>query len=272
MYILDADSRLVSIGVPGELYIGGNGVARGYWRRPELTETRFVADPFDTKPGRRMYRTGDLARYRRDGQIQLIGRTDHQIKLRGHRIELGEIETVIGRHPEVLQAVVALHGQGSDAQIIAYVKQSTGQVDATTLRAWLQAQLPEYMVPSAFLPISEIPLTPNGKVDRKRLPQPKGATRESSTAKVNPRSRVEEQLAKVWSDVLGVDRVGVRDNFFDLGGHSLLLIRVHARLKQELDADVAVVDLFRYPTIESMAAWLERRHRGIALAAGGVNS
>jgi amino acid adenylation domain-containing protein len=268
MYILGPEGQPAPVGVPGELYIAGAGVARGYWRRPELTEARFVPDPFDRVPGRRMYRTGDLARYRLDGQIQLIGRTDHQIKLRGHRIELGEIEVVIERHPEVLQAVVALHGEGSSQQLIAYIKQSDAAVDTGTLRSWLQERLPDYMVPSAFIALAEIPLTPNGKVDRKRLPIEKASTRETSTPIASPRNRLEEQLVQIWSEILGVDRVGVRENFFDLGGHSLLLIRVHARLRKELDPDLAVIDLFRYPTIESMASWLNRRSHSLTVAAG----
>ena len=267
MYILDAEDQPVPIGVPGELYIGGAGVARGYWRRPDLTATRFMADPFGTNPGRRMYRTGDRARYRREGQIQLLGRTDHQIKLRGHRIELEEIETVLNRHPEVLQAVVVLHGEGSHQQLVAWVR-LIDEADVGQLRPWLQTQLPEYMIPSAFLPIQEIPQTPNGKVDRKRLPVPEGFARERSSATVSPRSGIERQLAKLWSDVLGIDRVGIRDNFFDLGGHSLLLIRVHAGIRKELDVHIPVVDLFRYPTIESMAACLERRLSETTVAAG----
>lgn len=270
MYILNSEGEPAPIGVPGELYIAGAGVARGYWKRPELTQARFVPDPFDLVPGRRMYRTGDLARYRRDGQIQLIGRTDHQIKLRGHRIELGEIEAVIERHPEVLQAVVALHGEGSGQQLIAYIKPSEAAADTGSLRAWLQDRLPDYMVPSAFISLAEIPLTPNGKVDRKRLPKPKVPARETSTPIASPRNQVEELLAQIWSEILGVDRVGVRDNFFDLGGHSLLLVRVHARLRKELDADIAVIDLFRYPTIESMASWLNRRSQ--SLTAAGANA
>jgi non-ribosomal peptide synthetase component F len=268
MYILDPEGQPVPIGVAGELYIAGAGVARGYWRQPELTETRFLPDPFDPVPGRRMYRTGDLARYRRDGQIQLIGRTDHQIKLRGHRIELGEIEVVIERHPEVLQAVVALQGEGNGQQLIAYIKHSGDAVDTGSLRSWLQERLPDYMVPSIFIVLEEIPLTPNGKVDRKRLPKPEASTRETSTPMASPRNRVEEQLVQIWSEILGVKRVGVRDNFFDLGGHSLLLVRVHARLRHELDPDVAVIDLFRYPTIESMASWLNRRSQSLTIAAG----
>jgi amino acid adenylation domain-containing protein len=267
MYILDPDGQPVPVGVPGELYIGGDGVARGYWRRPELTESRFLPDPFDLRPGRRMYRTGDLARYRSDGRIQLIGRTDHQIKLRGHRIELGEIESVIEKHPGVLQAVVSLHGEGSARHLVAYLRHADGVSGGGQLRSWLQERLPEYMVPSAFVALDEIPLTPNGKVDRKRLPKPVESTRQSLPA-VDPRNDIEERLVRIWSEVLGVHQVSVTDNFFDLGGHSLLLVRVHARARQELDSELAVIDLFRYPTIESLAACLERRRMESTLAAG----
>ncbi len=271
MYILDSDGQPAPIGVPGELYIGGAGVARGYRGRPAWTEARFVNDSF-AAAGSRMYRTGDLARYRPDGQIQLIGRTDHQIKLRGHRIELGEIEVVIERHPQVRQAVVVLDGDGADQRLVAYVTQSEGATDTESLRSWLQSRLPDYMVPSLLIPVAEIALTPNGKVDRKRLPKPKASPRESSASVVVPRNQTEERLARIWSEILRVDRPGVRDNFFDLGGHSLLLIRVHARLRRELDADVAVIDLFRYPTIESMASWLDRRSQAAARLATGVGS
>jgi amino acid adenylation domain-containing protein len=268
MYILDAELQPVPVGVPGELFIAGVGVARGYWRLPELTTSRFLPDCFDPVHGGRMYRTGDLARYRNDGQIQLLGRTDHQVKLRGHRIELGEIETVLELHPEVLQALVSLHQESSEPQLVAYIKLSPAQTDITQLRSWLRTQLPAYMIPAALYSIPEIPLTPNGKLDRKRLPKPTALTQESSTAVVAPRNRMEEQLAKIWSQILGVSQVSVRDNFFDVGGHSLLLIRVHAKLRQDLGLDVAVVDLFRYPTIESLAASLHQHKQGIPLVAG----
>ena len=214
-----------------------------------------------------MYRTGDLAKFRQDGQIQLMGRADQQIKLRGHRMEPGEIEAAIEQHPEVRQAVVTLQGAGASSRLIAHIKLSQREIDPADLRSWLRERLPEYMIPSEFLSLAEIPLTPNGKVDRKKLMQSAAGTRESSPASMSPRNRVEEQLVSIWSDVLRRDRVGVRDNFFDLGGHSLLLIRVHARIRKELDQDIAVVDLFRYPTIESMASWLEQRRLKLAVAA-----
>ena len=268
MYILNSDGQPVPAGVVGELYIGGNGVARAYWRRPELTETRFLPDPFDPGPGRRMYRTGDLAKYRRDGQIQLIGRADQQMKLRGYRIEPGEIEALIESHPDVRRAVVALHGEGAGRQLVAYLKPSQSETGIADLRPWLRERLPEYMVPSEFVSLTEIPLTPNGKVDRKRLMRPTTAARKSSPSLVEPHNSVEERLTRIWSEVLGRDRISVRDNFFDLGGHSLLLIRIHAKVRQELDANVAVVDLFRYPTIESLASWIDRRRSELAVTAG----
>ena len=270
MYILDAHGRPAPIGVAGELYIAGDGVARGYWKRPDLTESRFVPEPFSAQANSRMYRTGDLARYRRDGQIQLLGRADQQIKLRGHRIELGEIEAVLEHHPEVQQAVVALYGEGSGQQLVAYVKQAE-KTDPSHLRMWLQERIPDYMTPSIFLSLRELPLTPNGKVDRKRLPPPEETVRERSTAAVGPRNRMERVLVEIWSDVLRVDLVGIHDNFFDLGGHSLLLIKIHARLRQQVDADLAVVDLFRYPTIEALAECLERRQQAAAIAEGAIS-
>ncbi len=216
MYILDAQGQPAPIGVAGELYIAGDGIARGYWKRPDLTAARFVPEPFSTRGNGRMYRTGDLARYLRDGKIQLLGRIDQQIKLRGHRIELGEIEAVLERHPEVQQAVVALYGEGSEQQLVAYVKQAE-QTVANDLRMWLQERIPDYMTPAMFVSLRELPLTPNGKIDRKRLPVPEAAVRERMAATVAPRNRIEQTIADIWSEVLRVDQVGIHDNFFDLG-------------------------------------------------------
>ena len=270
MYVLDSHRQPVPTGVAGELYIAGAGVARGYWKRPDLTEARFVPEAFSGQAGNRMYRTGDLARYRQDGQIQLLGRGDQQIKLRGHRIELGEIEAVLERHPDVQQAVVMLYGEGSGQQLAAYVKQAE-KTDPSQLRTWLQERIPDYMAPAIFVSLRQLPLTPNGKVDRKRLPPPEGIARERSTAAVAPRNRMEQILAEIWSEVLRVDKVGIHDNFFDLGGHSLLLIKIHARLRREVDAELAVVDLFRYPTIEALAECLDRRQQAAAIAEGALS-
>jgi amino acid adenylation domain-containing protein len=268
IYILNSDGQPVPVGVVGELYIGGDGVARAYWKRPELTDAHFLPDHLDCRSGRRMYRTGDLAKFRHDGQIQIVGRADQQIKLRGYRIEPGEIEAAIERHPDVRQAIVMVQGDGAARHLVAFVKLSQSETMTEDLRPWLRERLPEYMVPSEFFARSEIPMTPNGKVDRKQLVQETGIVHDNSLADIRPRNSVEESLAKIWREVLGRDRVSVRDNFFDLGGHSLLLIRVHARIRHELDANVAVVDLFRYPTIESMASWLDRRRSELTVTAG----
>lgn len=268
MYILDANLEPVPIGVTGELFIGGEGVARGYWRRPELTATRFLPDPFNPAGLGRVYRTGDLARYRHDGRIQLLGRIDHQIKLRGHRIEPGEIEVAIERHPSVRQAVVVVHGEGAAKQLVAYLRLASESAEADSLRTWLHEHLPEYMVPAVFMPLAEIPLTPNGKVDRKRLPAPHAAPRNLHDHSVPARNGTEQKLAELWSEALHIDRPGVRENFFDLGGHSLLLVQLHARLRREFNTKIAVVDLFRYPTIEALASFLDRPNTAAASAHG----
>jgi amino acid adenylation domain-containing protein len=258
MYILDEQLQPVPVGVTGELFIGGQGMARGYRGRPELTASRFLPDPFDSTRTRRMYRTGDLARYCQDGQIQLLGRTDHQIKLRGHRIEPGEIEIVIERHPSVRQAVVALDGQGANLQLVGYIRYAEASGDLDQIRLWLRERLPDYMVPGILVPLDEFPLTPNGKIDRKRLPSPQPVSREPGRDFISARNQTEQRLSELWSDTLHVDRPNIRDNFFDLGGHSLLLVQLHARLKREFNANIAVVDLFRYPTIEGLASFLDR--------------
>ncbi|HEY1579971.1 MAG TPA: amino acid adenylation domain-containing protein [Terracidiphilus sp.] len=267
MYILDDNLQPVPIGVTGGLYIGGLGVARGYCNQPDLTSHRFPPDPFDSTGDRKVYRTGDLARYRRDGQIQLLGRTDHQIKLRGHRIEAGEVELAIERHPSVRQALVVLLDKGSEKQLVAYVRFEDGVDDASQLRSWLHDFLPDCMVPSVFVPIDSFPQTPNGKIDRKRLPSPQNMSREPAES-VSPRSRTEQRLSELWSRLLHIDKPGIRENFFDLGGHSLLLVQLHAQLKREFNIDIAVVDLFRYPTIETLASFVDRRVSVTALPVG----
>jgi amino acid adenylation domain-containing protein len=258
MYILDEQRQPVPVGVAGELYIAGEGLARGYWGRPELTAERFVPEVFRTEAGLRMYRTGDLARYRADSQIQLLGRIDQQVKLRGHRIELGEIEAVMEQHPQVLQAVVILTGTGSDQRLVAYARCEKQQITSDDLRAWLEERLPGYMLPSAIVQMSEFPRTPNEKVDRKRLPHPADLLPGRKEKQLLPQSSIEEQVSAVWSEVLNIQSPGIRDNFFDIGGHSLLLVRVHDRLRQQFGQKLAVIDLFKHPTIESIASFLER--------------
>lgn len=267
MYILDDNLEPVPIGVHGELYIAGEGVARGYWRRPDLTKSRFQVDPFDAKGTRRMYRTGDLARYRRDGQIQLLGRTDHQIKLRGHRIEPGEIEIAIERHPSVRQAAVVLQGEGAGKQLVGYICFRVGTGEPPQIRSWLREMLPDYMVPAILVHLDDLPLTPNGKIDRKRLPSAETMPRERGVS-MPARNRTEQKLTELWSHLLKVDKPSIRENFFDLGGHSFLMVQLHAELKREFDTNIAVVDLFRYPTIETLASFLDRRSAAATLPVG----
>ena len=252
-YVLDEHRQPVPVGLPGELYLGGDGLARGYLKRPELTAERFVDHPFSEEPGARLYRTGDWVRRLPDGAIEFIGRRDEQVKIRGYRIEPGEIEASLGRHPAVRQAVAMAREDGpGDKRLVAYVTPGETIPSPPELRAWLRERLPEYMVPSAFVVLDRFPLSPNGKVDRGALPAPDGE-RQLENEFVAPRGRLAATIATVWSDVLGVSRVGAHDNFFDLGGNSLLLVSVHERLQRALDMRFRVVELFQYPTIESLA-------------------
>jgi aryl carrier-like protein len=254
----------VPIGVPGELCIGGEGLARGYWKRPDLTAERFVPDPFGT-PGSRLYRTGDLARFLPDGRLEWLSRLDHQVKVRGFRIELGEIETVLGRHPAVRQAVVMVREDvAGDARIVAYVSGAAGEAGteagparpelAGRLRGYLLETLPDYMVPTAWLFLDAFPLTPNGKVDRKALPKPEAQRAAGGYAA--PESATDRAIAQVWQEVLRVESVGMHDNFFDLGGHSLLMMQVQGKLRRLLEREVTIVDLFRHPTVAALSRHL----------------
>ncbi|MBS1803319.1 MAG: amino acid adenylation domain-containing protein [Acidobacteria bacterium] len=267
MHILDDELQPVPVGVTGELFIGGLGVARGYWKRSELTAQRFLSDPFDSAGLRKLYRTGDLARYLSDGQIQLLGRTDHQIKLRGHRIEAGEIELAIERHPSVRQALVVLLERENEKQLVAYIRFEDGVGDTAMLRSWLYGFLPDYMVPSVLMPVDEFPQTPNGKIDRKRLPLPQKSPR-AAVEVAAPGSQTERRVSEIWSHLLHVDKPGLRENFFDLGGHSLLLVQLHAQLKREFQVNIAVVDLFRHPTIATLATFLDSKTASIAAPIG----
>jgi arthrofactin-type cyclic lipopeptide synthetase C len=262
MYILDAHQQPVPIGVAGELYIGGAGVARGYLNRPELTAQRFVRDPFSSQPQARMYRTGDLARFRPDGHIEYLGRNDHQVKIRGFRIELGEIEARLASHPSVRQTVVqAREDQPGDKRLVAYFTAHEPAPDGASaspeieaLRTHLSAVLPDYMVPAAYVRLDHMPLTPNGKLDRKALPAPEAGaylTRDYQP----PLGEVETTVARIWAEVLKLERVGRTDNFFALGGHSLLTVKVTSQLR-ESGKDASVADLFNHPTLESFARCL----------------
>ncbi|HVG44167.1 MAG TPA: amino acid adenylation domain-containing protein, partial [Longimicrobium sp.] len=252
LYVLDPARRPVPVGVPGELYVGGAGVARGYLNRPELTAERFVEDPF--APGR-LYRTGDRVRWMADGTLEYLGSLDEQVKIRGFRIELGEIEARLAEHPEVREAVVlAREDEPGDRRLAAYV---VGEAEADALRAHLRQSLPEYMVPGAFVFLDALPLTANGKLDRKALPAPEHASAEETY--VAPRTPVEEVLAEIWAEVLRLERVGVHDSFFDLGGHSLLIMRLLARIQATFDLEISIRTVFSMPTLEAMAGEIERR-------------
>jgi len=252
--------------VPGELFIGGEGVAGGYWQRPELTAQRFMAD--EAQRGARLYRTGDLVRRHPGGALEFLGRIDHQVKIRGHRIELGEIEEALLAQPGVGQAVViAAADDDAGGRILGYVTaQSAVAPDAGQLRDALAAQLPAVMVPQQILVLPAMPLTPNGKVDRRALPDPRATIPVRSVAA--PESALEKTIASIWSEVLGVQGVGMTDNFFDLGGHSLLVVQVQRRLAEACGREVSITDMFRLPTVRALAAHLEGAETGTAVADG----
>ena len=263
-YVVDASGGPVPIGAPGELYIGGIGVAKGYLNRPELTAEKFVPDRFSGRPGARLYRTGDIARYRADGTLEFLGRLDDQVKVRGHRVELGEIEATLACHRSVrAAAVVARPAPDGETRLVAYVV-GDGPVDPGDLREFLKSKLPEYMVPAAFVALDRLPLTPNGKVDRRVLPESTGSV-ELTSVFAEPRDEVERQLVKIWEELLAVNRIGTRDNFFDRGGHSLLAVRMFARLEECLRIRLPLATLFEAPTIEGLAALVRA---GTRLSAG----
>ncbi|MFE3812077.1 AMP-binding protein, partial [Streptomyces sp. NPDC059131] len=263
VYVLDERMRLVPVGVPGELYIGGVGVTRGYRGRAGLTAQRFLPDPFGVVGGARLYRTGDLVRYRRDGNLEFLGRLDQQVKVRGHRIELGEIESVLLGHPEVVNAAVVVREDlPGDRRLVGYVVAETETLEVTGLRSYVGERLPGYMVPSVMVSVDDIPLLPSRKVDRARLPVPEAERPDVSALFVEPRGPVQEVLAGIWSDLLGVDRVGAEDDFFELGGHSLLVTRVMSRVRDTFDVEVPFGALFDAPTVAGLAATVERLSSG----------
>ena len=263
-YLLDSQMQPVPVGVPGDLYIGGHGLARGYLHRPALTAEVFVPHPFSAEPGARLYKTGDLARYRPDGTIVFLGRDDHQVKIRGFRIELGEIEITLGQHPAIQEAVVmayeGAHGVtaepfGTDERLVAYIVPQQGHSPTVSaLRDFLRQKLPHYMVPSTFVMLETLPLTPNGKIDRRALPAPEPVRPELAASFVTPRTPVEAVLADIWAEVLGLEQVGVNDNFFELGGHSLLAAQVVSRVRDVLQVEMPLILLFATPTVATLAS------------------
>ncbi|WP_233602075.1 non-ribosomal peptide synthetase [Corallococcus sp. CA047B] len=258
--ILDAELQPVPQGAAGELYIGGVQVGRGYLARPSLTAERFIPDPYATAPGARMYRTGDVARWLPDGEVEYLGRADFQVKIRGLRIELGEIEASLEKHPSVKQAVVlAREDRPGQKRLVAYVTGRDAAPEAGALRAFLLERLPEYMVPSNVVVLERMPLSPNGKADRKALPAPELGGADPSRPFVAPGTAIEQQIAQAWKDLLHVERVGLDDPFFELGGNSLLALQLHRRLTAELGVKLALTDLFQYPTVRALATRLSRR-------------
>jgi amino acid adenylation domain-containing protein len=264
LYILDPHLRPVPIGVAGELHIGGVGLARGYVNRPELTNQKFISNPFSSEPGSRLYKTGDFARYLPDGNIEFLGRIDHQVKLRGFRIELGEIESVLSQHPAVKEAVVlAREDAPGDQRLVAYVVPDQKSVPTIAdFRSLLQARLPDYMIPAAFIFLEALPLSPNGKIDRKLLPPPDQSALQTSTHFIAPRSPAEESVADIWAQVLKLEHVGAYDNFFELGGHSLLAAQVVFRARKIFGVELPLATFFEAPTVEAMAAIILRAQNG----------
>ncbi|MDR3401279.1 MAG: amino acid adenylation domain-containing protein [Chthoniobacter sp.] len=258
MYILDRVGQIVPVGVIGELHIGGVCLARGYLGRAELTAEKFVPNPFSKEPGARMYRTGDQARWLANGDIEFVGRVDHQIKIRGYRVEPSDVEAALEKHEQVREAFVMAREFGpGDKRLVAYLGLDLAKAPGVSeLRGFLATKLPEYMIPSAFVLLEKLPLNANGKVDRKALPAPDSARPELATAYVAPQGGLEEFLAVQWCDLLKLNRVGSRDNFFDLGGNSVMIVQIHHRLKQHLQRDLPLIALFQYPTIDTLAQFL----------------
>jgi amino acid adenylation domain-containing protein len=278
VYLLDAASNPVPIGVAGELHIGGDGLAQGYLNRPELTAEKFIPNPFSSEPGARLYKTGDLCRFLPDGNIEFLGRLDHQVKIRGFRIELGEIEAVLGSHPAVQGAVVlAKVGPEGDKKLVAYVALPAGTPTSVgELREYLKIKLPEYMVPAAIVRLDGFPLNANGKLDRAALPEPDESSLGKEAEYVAPRTAAEKQLAAIWAEVLGVAKIGIQDNLFDLGGHSLLAARLAARIGKAFQSELPLLTLFQHPTIEGLAKVLVahdavHHHKGLVLLQTGTS-
>lgn len=257
VYVLDESLQLVSPGVEGELFAAGDGIARGYLNSPELTAERFLPDPYAADTNARMYRTGDRARWREDGMLEFLGRIDTQVKVLGRRIEPGEIETHLLHHPAVRQAcVIAIGDEADNKRLIAYYVPANGvPASAQDFKEFLSSKLPAFMVPSAYVPLAQLPLNANGKVERSALPAPPAASEESG---FQPSSNLEELVSGVWKKVLRLDHVGLNDNFFDLGGDSLLIVAVHSRLQKTLGREIEVTDLFEFTTIRSLAQHLLR--------------
>jgi amino acid adenylation domain-containing protein/non-ribosomal peptide synthase protein (TIGR01720 family) len=266
-YVLDRELQLMPAGVSGELYLSGDGVARGYLNRPELTADRFVPNPYSAEPGARMYRTGDLVRYRRTGKLEYLGRGDQQVKVRGYRVELGEIEARLAEHEQVREAVVVVREEDGDKRLVAYLVAQSDELQVSELRAFLKESLPGYMIPSAFVILPELPLTANGKVNRRALPAPEWTQEVAESA--GARTPVEAGLLDIWAAVLKISEIGIHDNFFDLGGHSLLATQLVSRVRQTFAVELALHSLFERPTVASLSELIEealRAEQGLAMS------
>ncbi|HEX2644713.1 MAG TPA: phosphopantetheine-binding protein, partial [Thermoanaerobaculia bacterium] len=253
--------RTAPVGVPGELIVGGAGLARGYLGRPDLTAERFLPDPWSGRPGARLYRSGDLGRFLPGGELEYLGRIDHQVKIRGFRIELGEIQAALAAHPAVREcAVIDRHDASGSPFLAAYVVQRPETpTDPGELRGFLAGRLPDYMVPAAFVFLDALPLTPTGKLDRRGLPAPDRARREGTGAIAPPRTPTEEIVVEIWREVLALDQVSVEDGFFDLGGHSLLATQALARVQQAFGVEITLRELFRNPSAAALSARIDER-------------
>jgi acyl-CoA synthetase (AMP-forming)/AMP-acid ligase II len=259
IYLLDPAGSLVPDGLPGEIWIGGHGVARGYRARPDLTAQRFAADPFSKRLRARMYRTGDIGRWRRDGSLDFLGRVDVQVKIRGFRVEPGEIEAVLCQHPEVREcSVIPYESAPGDRRLAAYVVPRAGQsLQGSELRAYLKSRLPEFMIPSTFTLLEELPRTVNDKVERSLLPAP-GVGLSPKTEPVAPRTIVEKEIQAIWIEVLRIPNVGIDDDFFEAGGHSLLALQTVSRVHARFGRLVRLGDLYQTRTIRSLSALIEK--------------
>jgi acyl carrier protein len=279
---LDSNLSPLALGLPGEIYIGGPGLSRGYLRQPGITAERFIPDPHSDTPGARLYKTGDIGTYRNNGDIEFGGRLDNQIKLRGYRIELDEVEHALRQHPAIHDVLVTMQEEESDEKrLVAYIvgqpsnaaeappmaasdqtgADQEGALNSISLRGFLRKRMPEYMIPSAFEFLDQFPLLPNGKINRKQLPKPGSNGARDAKSFAPPTSALELQIASLWGEMLKVSRVGIDDNFFDLGGHSFLAIKMHYQLCQDLKLDVPLLKLFEHPTVRKLAQFLEQEQK-----------
>lgn len=274
IYILDKHRQLVPAGVVGELCIGGDGVTNGYYERPELTSDRFIKNPFSQDDNQLIYRTGDLAYYKIDGTIEFLGRLDNQVKIRGHRIELGEIESQLYNHSDVKEVIViAREDTPGDQRIVAYLIPTNGAIDGKTLKEFLKSKLPEYMIPSHYITLKAFPLTPNGKINRRAFPVPSDQDLQVNAKDlILPKEELEIKIAEMWSELLNVKTVGIEDNFFDIGGHSLLAVKLHVRLKQTIDEELTLIDIFRFSTIKSIIDFMNKKKNSKNQSPLSVNS